>query len=228
MELHCVTGAKKPFNFLHLTIQEFLAAYHIFSVKDQIKWFRDHTIFRNCFPSTNYMKKAVLNQFLAGLSREAFKAVIEDRSSSRLNFRADMICRFFEAKLGLSDRHVTVDYGAHTYVMYMLGSIIANSSDTCHWDVHINDNAMQMFVRGISNKNIQSKLTLHIHINMDESLNPSLSQLNCTLEHLHLNSKSNDLTVNDYTPDKPFSDIIILIQRQWTLYQTLTVDFLCI
>ena len=40
-ELYFDTGAKKTFNFLHLTIQEFLAAYHIlsFTTDDQIKMF---------------------------------------------------------------------------------------------------------------------------------------------------------------------------------------------
>ena len=222
LELHCATGAKKSFNFLHLTIQEFLAAYHIltFTKDDQIKWFRDHTNADNRFAYTH--KETVL-RFLAGLSREAFETVLADVPV--LYLKEEMIHRLFEAKLGLFNKHVTVNYGitmwVHTYILYMLGSIIANSSHTCHWDVHITgtDDSMQMLVCGISNKNVESNLTLHIHVDIDEGLhlNPSLSQLNCTLEHLHLIGKGLQLTrdgkdsttASYFLNDEPFSDIFL-------------------
>ena len=74
-ELYFDTGAKKTFNFLHLTIQEFLAAYHIlsFTTDDQIKWLRDN-ISDEDFEYLNN-KKTVL-QFLAGLSPKAYETVL--------------------------------------------------------------------------------------------------------------------------------------------------------
>ena len=204
MELHYVTGAKKSFNFLHLTIQEFLAAYHIltFTTDDQIKWFRDHT--RPFAYSYTYNNEETVFRFLAGLSREAFETALADASSAVLKLKKKMICTLFEAKLELSNRQVIVNPSVteyvHPHMMYMLGSIIANSSHTCHWDVHINNDSkdfMQMFILGISNKKCESKLSLHIHT--IERLNLSLSKLNCTLEHLHIMRDGDEVHVDSET-----------------------------
>ena len=223
MELHYVTGAKKSFNFLHLTIQEFLAAYHIltFTKDDQIKWFRDHNI-DGSFAYNYYNNKETVFRFLAGLSREAFETALADASSPVLKLERKMICTLFEAKLELSNRHVIVNpevtENVHPHMMYMLGSIIANSSHTCHWDVHINSkDFMQMFILGISNKNIESTLSLHIHT--IETLNQSLSKLNCILEHVHIMRDGDEVNVDHktgvgdvyptgtYSLYAPFSDI---------------------
>ena len=58
MELYVDEGAKKSFNFLHLTIQEFLAAYHIFS-----HHFSDSQV--EAFIGND---KGMVSTFLAGLS----------------------------------------------------------------------------------------------------------------------------------------------------------------
>ena len=58
MEQHVDEGVKKSFNFLHFTIQEFLAAYHIFShhsLDSQVEAFSDND-------------KGMVATFLAGLS----------------------------------------------------------------------------------------------------------------------------------------------------------------
>ena len=222
MELHYVTGAKKSFNFLHLTIQEFLAAYHIltFTTDDQIKWFRDHDINRSL--AYYYDNKETVFRFLAGLSCEAFETALADASSPVLKLERNLICTLFEAKLELSNRHVIMNplrvtsENVYLHMMYMLGSIVANSSRTCHWDVHISDDFMQMFILGISNKNIESKLSLHIHTSI--SLYQSISKLNCTLEHLHIMRDGDEVDVDDGIDiyptgtydllfDAPFSDI---------------------
>ena len=149
-----------------------------------------------CFrDNINDEQKTVL-QFLAGLSPKAYETNLaeSDVTSHVMKLKWEMICMLFEAKLHLSDRHVTVDdkgdYYEHAYMhtMYMLGSIIAHSSHTCCWDIFIcayND-GIQMFERGIGSGIIKSKLrTLRLHITRDYH-NPRLPKLDCTIDHLHL------------------------------------------
>ena len=208
-ELYFDTGAKKTFNFLHLTIQEFLAAYHIlsFTTDVQIKWLRDNTSDKH-FEHSN---QGTVLKFLAGLSPKAYETVLADvtppnayetvLSPPLLKLARETICMLFEAKVRLSDRHVAVKnvHIPHTYTMYMLGSIIANSSHTCHWDVHIFDIAdtIQMFERGIGIKKVESNLTLRLSVANDFQ---RLSKLSGAIQHLHLIEGSNNYDI------KPFSE----------------------
>ena len=193
-ELYFDTGAKKTFNFLHLTIQEFLAAYHIlsFTTDDQIKWLRDNTSDKDF----EYSNKGTVLQFLAGLSPKAYETVLTDHDATKtLQLTRQSIWMLFEAKLLLSDRYVTVNYYVvkdfpHTYLVYMLGSIIARSSHSCCWDVHINDHrdTIQMFERGIYIKKIESKLII-LRLNIAKDFQ-RLSKLSGTVHHLHLINES--------------------------------------
>ena len=112
----------------------------------------------------------------------------------------------FEAKLLLSDRYVVVDHNVmkdlpHTYLVYMLGSIIARSSHSCCWDVQIYDHrdTIQMFERGIGIKKVESKLIiLRLSIAKDFQ---RLSKLCGTVHHLHLMNESVNYMIT------PFRDV---------------------
>ena len=71
MELYVDEEAKKSFNFLHLTIQEFLAAYHIYShhsSDSQVEAFNDNDT-------------EMVSTFLAGLSPSSFLKTLSNKSS---------------------------------------------------------------------------------------------------------------------------------------------------
>ena len=205
-ELYFITGARKTFNFLHLTIQEFLAAYHIlsFTTDDQIKWIRDN-ISDEDFEYLKLNNKKTVLQFLAGLSPKAYETVLDVVSSTKiLELTRESIWMLFEAKLLLSDRDVAVDHNVmkdlpHAYLVYMLGSIIARSSHSCRWDVQIYDfrDTIQMFERGIGIKKVESKLIiLRLSIAKDFQ---RLSKLCSTVHHLHLMNESVDYMITPFS-----------------------------
>ena len=162
MELHVDVGAKKSFNFLHLTIQEFLAACHItlFSLHDQTKFFAHY-------------EDTMVIRFLAGLSPPSLESSLVDTSSSSvLKLKIEDIHRLFEAKLKPPQGYVVGDPRepiVNPFSSYVLGHLIANSK--CHWDVFIGGKkeigTIQMFVHGILDKgegSFESELTLHVKI----------------------------------------------------------------
>ena len=164
MELYIDSGTRKSFSFLHLTIQEFLAAYHLLT-----------------FPSSEHVKlfhlnslSSVLLRFLAGLSPSALESALGTYLS--LEVTMDTIHWLFEAELKLHQKYLLFHedrFKFHPMSYYMLGSVITNTC--CHWDVHIEYDyeRFRMFTHGIiscENKHVVSKLKLHIKLEMDADL----------------------------------------------------------
>ena len=132
MELYVDEGAKKSFNFLHLTIQEFLAAYHIFS---------HHSSY------SQVEALGMVSIFLAGLSPSSLlKSLSEDRV-----FREKDIHRLFETRGRVKlPYEVCTGRTGNPFYSYMLGHLIANSS--CPWKAYIEGTkeAINLFVNGLS------------------------------------------------------------------------------
>ena len=137
MELYVDEGAKKSFNFLHLTIQEFLAAYHIFS---------HHSSDSHAFETFDN-DTGMVSTFLAGLSPSSFLNTLPNKS---FEFEDQDIHMLFEARV---KPPYEVCYGIATnpFSSYMLGHLVANSS--CRWSVTIEDTIeeiIKLFVTGLS------------------------------------------------------------------------------
>ena len=172
MELHVDIGIEKSFNFLHLTIQEFLAAHHLltFSLNEQAKFF-------------NGISETVFHRFLAGLSPLALESAhiarIKLYPNPEILLTMEKIYQIFEAieiKLpGLLTCYTSSSF--HPYQYYMLGSVITNACcKSSHWNVYIKQSSsenIRMFVRGIvscKDENFQSRLSLHIDVHNNSDI----------------------------------------------------------
>jgi hypothetical protein len=100
VELHIDVGAEKSYSFHHLTIQEFLAAYHISTlpVIEQLKHFLINvSLYGNETRSHDFNREIqMVTKFLAGLSPSTFQM-----AESKINFIQDnmYIHALFEAKI---------------------------------------------------------------------------------------------------------------------------------
>ena len=141
MELYVDEGAKKSFNFLHLTIQEFLAAYHIFShhsSDSQVEAFHDKD-------------KGMVSTFLAGLSPSSFQKSLSNVDMKYGIFIKEDIHRLFETGGRVEPPYeVCTGHATNPFYSYMLGHLIANSS--CPWKANIvgTKEAINLFVIGLS------------------------------------------------------------------------------
>lgn len=187
MELYVDVGARKSFNFLHLTLQEYLAAYHIstFSLHKQIE----------CFNEWKDGDTKMVVTFLAGLSPSAFKKSLTDvHPESSMVYNEDDIRRLFEADIQPPHEKIGFEQSIHSpFTSYMLGYLIANSS--CHWEVAIRGTGIRetirMFVSGISNG--QSGAKLDLLVRCDEFSVSSIAELNnaaLTIGELHFAPKN--------------------------------------
>ena len=157
MELYVDRGARKSFNFLHLTIQDFLTAYYLstFSLSIQVELI---------VTGQSYQQEATLFRFLAGLSPLALQNTLLVSKAEELKLESEDIYRLFEAKLQLSMKCVTVDSSNETnpFYYYILSLVIARSS--CKWHINIKGEkeTIRMFVSGILSGTFESEVTLSI------------------------------------------------------------------
>ena len=176
MELHVDIGTEKSFNFLHLTIQEFLAAHHLltYSLDEQVKLLckRKHI-------------SSVLLRFLAGLSPSALESALTYTThplAKKGRVTLEVIHQMFEAnKIKVLEQPLTFDsIIIHPYQYYMLGSVIANAHE---WKITIYStcirrrNSIQMLVGGISTCKEGYKISLCIQMDGSRSNNFNLLEL---------------------------------------------------
>ena len=119
MELFVDEGAKKSFNFLHLTIQEFLAAFHIFShysLESQVSAFRMYDT-------------GMVAIFLSGLSPSSLyltRILDIDKSVHYNVFQNKDIHRLFETRGRVEPPYDhCIGCPRNPFYSYMLGSVIA-------------------------------------------------------------------------------------------------------
>ena len=150
-------GGEISYNFLHLTLQEFLAAYHISQLGD-----RGQEFFKRLF-MVHYNWNVVW-RFVAGLTK--FKQFtladikfIDDSSSDGLHMSDFFIECLFEAKTieyfnsfirAIPSFHINVHSGVSAFVMYALGYCIANIHTGKPWCLHITSVKGDMFVSFVS------------------------------------------------------------------------------
>ena len=164
MELNVDIGTEKSFNFLHLTIQEFLAAHHLltYSLDEQVKLF-----------CSNHNSESVLLRFLAGLSPLALECALTHTThplAKNGRVTIEVIHQIFEAnKIKVCQQTLTFDDDHsifHPYHYYMLGSIISCAHE---WQITIHSRFFRrknilMFVSGISTCKEGYKLSLRIQM----------------------------------------------------------------
>ena len=183
MELYVDVGASKSYNFLHLTIQEFLAAYHIstFFEHEKAKFF-----------SKDHEGTSMVVTFLAGLSPTTLEKAISfigDINSSNLEYTHWL----FEAKLKPRSAISVVEESAlrDPFTSYVLGYFISNSNFP--WKVIVPSlrDTVRFFVCGLlSSENKCSKLELSILLDDDllsgrDAAVTILSQASISVEKLN-------------------------------------------
>ena len=162
-ELYVDRGASVSYNFLHLTVQEYLAAYHISqqSRDEQVAFMRD-----------NIFKKEVVVRFLAGLTelgtelwdvvREFASENIDTEFLFKENFiKLEILHLLFESQDSsaitsvLGSECVCFFYNGNDYVLqpfdwYVLGHCITNFS--CEWKLELKNfelESVKLFLRAL-------------------------------------------------------------------------------
>ena len=153
-------GGGDSHNFLHLTLQEFLVAYHISqSPHDDLQLFHQYI----CDKRWNLVWR-----FVAGLvgfgyfkdrsvSSEAFMDVSTDK---HVDLYLLFIQCFFEAQIESFDYKAAFRYDKITFVgslyaplnCYMLGHCIARSAPTAFWKLELGGRYIDAFIWGLKSK----------------------------------------------------------------------------
>ena len=159
-ELYVDRGASVSYNFLHLTVQEYLAAYHISqqSRDEQIAFMREHI---------KSEKLEVVVRFIAGLSelgRDLWDVV---RGVPSFNIRLEVLHMLFESQdpSAITSVHGSDDVCfSHSTLQpfdwYVLGYCIAHSS--CNWELetdHCELKSVELFLRAANLQQDQCRLS---------------------------------------------------------------------
>ena len=167
-ELYVDRGASVSYNFLHLTVQEYLAAYHISqqSRDEQVAFMREHTKSKYIWETLmgqdlKGKKLEVVVRFLAGLTelgRDLWDVVREFACHGQHNIRLEILHWLFESQcpsavtsvLGSDCVHFDCD-SSQPFDWYVLGYCIAHSS--CEWKLKLQYcelESVELFLRGLN------------------------------------------------------------------------------
>ena len=166
-ELYVDRGASVSYNFLHLTIQEYLAAYHISqqSRDEQVAFMREHI---------ESKKLEVVVRFLAGLTelgRDLWDVVREFACDGQHNIRLEILHWLFESQcpsadssavtsvLGSDCVHFDCGSALQPFDLYVLGYCIAHSS--CDWKLKLwycELESVKLFLRALNLQQDQCQL----------------------------------------------------------------------
>ena len=160
-ELYVDRGASVSYNFLHLTVQEYLAAYHISqqSRDEQVAFMREHI---------ESEKLEVVVRFLAGLTelgRNLWDVVREFACDDKHNIRLEILHWHFESQCAsavtsvLGSDYVCFCDSVLPFDWYVLGYCIAHSS--CNWKLELyicELESVELFLRALNLKQDQCQL----------------------------------------------------------------------
>ena len=179
-ELYVDQGASVSYNFLHLTVQEYLAAYHISqqSRDDQVAFMREHIESKKVSFMRESKKLEVVVRFLAGLTelgRDLWDVVrgfasydglmYDSYINNETNFiKLEVLHWLFESRSAitgiLSCECVCFSCASELpFDLYVLGYCIANSS--CNWKFELCDyklESVELFLRVLNHHQDQCQL----------------------------------------------------------------------
>ena len=157
-ELYADEGSAVSYNFLHLTVQEYLAAFHLSQqpVEKQIEHYQEYITGGNKQMTSRFQ---MVLRFLSGVRKfSGYAKEMLNTLCEKITF--DTLHWMFEAQdnnvfaelLGLSDFELSVRWDVVTpFDCFVLGYCVSHSN--CFWmidlwDCHIGDEGVEMLVRG--------------------------------------------------------------------------------
>ena len=156
-ELYGREGAAVSYNFLHLTVQEYLAAFHLSQqpIEKQVELYRKY-----CTGEDKQMNShlQMVLQFLSGLNK--FNGYLNEMVNTLGEITFDTLCWLFEAQdnevsaklLGSSNIKLSVrSCVVRPFDCFVLGYCLSHSN--CAWRIdlfrsHIGDEGVEMLVQG--------------------------------------------------------------------------------
>ena len=162
-------GGGVSYNFLHLTLQEFLAAYHITQLPNGIDVFKRHSEDRRWEVVWRFVSGLTGFQFfLESVRCAAFVSPLEDEYCIK-NFL--LHCLFegqlmfdYMAVLGMSKLYQSDQLCSSPLDRYALGHCIANCSSATSWKVHIREGSGESFMWGLNSNDRGKGVIRHLEI----------------------------------------------------------------
>ena len=162
-------GGGISYNFLHLTLQEFLTAYHITQLPSGRYVFNEYSIderwevvwrFLSGLTGFKYFKNSVQNSVFSCLAEESLK--VEDLFLHCL-FEGQVQAMDYLKATGMNFKTVYSDQGWTSPLdRYALGYCIANCSSTTSWKVEIRDGSDESFMWGLNSTHRCSGIISHL------------------------------------------------------------------
>ena len=213
-------GGGVSYNFLHFTLQEFLAAYHITQFSNGIDVFKDY-----------YEDKRwkVVWRFVSGLTEfqyfidsvrcDAFVSVPKD--SEYLTVKSLLLNCLFEGQLLLDCMavfginkifHAQTEFssGSSALDRYALGYCIANCSSTTSWKVYLRNGSGESFMWGLNSSHCGNGVISHLEMDLvfPAGLDSYPTTILSGISHLHV------LNINP----APHVPVLLLMKNLTSLY----------
>jgi len=206
-------GAAVLYNFLHLTVQEYLAAFHLSQqpVEKQIEHYQMYSTGEDKQMNRHFQ---MVLRFLSGVRKfSGYPNKMLSTLCGKITF--DTLCWLFETQdnnvfaefLGLSDVELRVRHGVVTpFDCFVLGYCVSHSNCTWRIDLrgcHIGDEGVEMLVRGAVEEETSCTGGIsHINLQWNEVTTEGVKHLlklpkklinklgTLKLDNSHLNSES--------------------------------------